>query len=809
MTTYTKFTDFLLILLLGLLTYTTQAQNADRKYQSHTWSKNLLTVQTNEGKLTLKAYNDYVIKVAFEKSDSQNPDTSHAVVLQPQRVLTNLRETSNKLIMSTEVLRAEVIKSPLQVIFYNGDKKLTSEAAGYFEKKDSLKLRGFAFNLDNSESLYGTGERALPLNRRGYRLELYNKAHYGYSDKSVLMGYNIPLVLSSKKYAIYFDNAPKGFIDLGKTNPSQLTFESIGGNMTYYFIAAENLSRVIEEYTLLTGRQPLPPRWVFGNIATRYGYRNEAEVRKVVKEYQKQDFPLDAVILDHYWYGEGEIKKSVAMGDLDWYKPNWPNGAGLVKDLKKQNIQTVLITQPFVLTNSKNFDYTSKNGLLAKDTQGKTYVIPEFYFGQTGILDIFQPATQQWFWSKYKKHIKTGVNGWWGDLGEPEMHPSGIRHTRGKADDLHNVYGHYWAKMLAENYKKEYPQVRPLILMRAGFAGSQRFGLIPWSGDVSRSWGGLRSQIPLALNMSLAGLAYMHSDLGGFAGGKLSPELYTRWLQYGVFQPVYRPHSQEQVPSEPIYYADSTQQIVRKFIKLRYQMLPYNYTLAYQNALRGTPLMRPLFFVEPDNAQLYQTNESYLWGDAFLVAPVLQEGQKTVKVYFPKGYTWFDFWSDKSYTGGTTATIDVTLDKIPVFVRGGAFVPMIRPINNTSAYTSKNLILHYYFDKTLEKEQEGLMYEDDGKNAQALKNKQYQLLEFEAEQEGDLFEMEFERNRTTYTGAPGQRNVTLIIHNKKFSTVAKASKVGKKEVQLKYNAAKNQTTITFPWKKRKVELWLK
>jgi len=809
MTTYTKFIVFLLISWLGLLTYPTQAQNTNRKYQSHTWSKNLLTVQTNEGKLTLRAYNDYVIKVAFEKTGFQNPDSSHAVVLQPQRVQLKLTETANKLLMSTEVVKVEVIKSPLQVIFYNGDNKITSEAAGYFEKGDSLGHKGFAFNLDNSESLYGTGERALPLNRRGYRLELYNKAHYGYSDKSVLMGYNIPLVLSSKKYAIYFDNAPKGFIDLGKTNPNQLTFESIGGNMAYYFIAAESLSRVIEEYTLLTGRQPLPPRWVFGNIATRYGYRNEAEVRKVVQAYQKQDFPLDAVILDHYWYGEGEIKKSVAMGDLDWYKPNWPSGAGLVQDLKKQNIQTVLITQPFVLTNSKNFEYTSKKGLLTKDAQGKTYVIPEFYFGQTGLLDIFQPATQQWFWSKYKKHIETGVNGWWGDLGEPEMHPSGIRHTRGKADDLHNVYGHYWAKMLAENYSKEYPQVRPLILMRAGFAGSQRFGLIPWSGDVSRSWGGFRSQIPLALNMGLAGLGYMHSDLGGFAGGKLSPELYTRWLQYGVFQPVYRPHSQEQVPSEPIYYADSTQQIVRKFIKLRYQMLPYNYTLAYQNAIRGTPLMRPLFFVEPDNSKLYQNNESYLWGDAFLVAPVLQKGQKTVKVYFPKGYTWFDFWSDKSYVGGTTATIDVTLDKIPVFVRGGAFVPMIRPINNTSAYTSKDLIIHYYFDEALKEEQEGLMYEDDGKNAQALKTKQYQLMEFEAEWEGDFYEMEFERDRTTYQGAPTQRNVTLIIHNKKFTTVAKTSKVSKKEVQLKYDTAKNQTTITFPWKNRKVELWLK
>lgn len=783
-----------------------QAQNAQRQYQSHTWKKNQLIVQTSDGRLQLKALNDHIIKVSFEPEGSPNPDSSHAVVMRSQKIKTTRAESANLVAMTTQKMRVVVQKSPFQVIFYRGNQKLSSEAEGYQEVN---QYKGFAFNLDAKERLYGTGERALPLDRRGYRLELYNKAHYAYSNESKLMGYNIPLVLSSKKYAIYFDNAPKGFIDLGKTRPNVLSFESTGGNMTYYFITGESMQKVVQHYTALTGRQPLPPRWAFGNIATRYGYRSEAEVRKVVKEFQQKDFPLDAVILDHYWYGKGEIKKSVAMGDLDWYAPNWPNGAGLVKDLQQQNIQTVLITQPFILTNSKNFDYTSKKGLLAKDKQGKTFVIPDFYFGQTGILDIFKPTTRRWFWAQYKKHIDTGVHGWWGDLGEPEMHPSGVRHSQGKADDLHNVFGHYWAKLIAEGYQKEFPRVRPFILMRAGFAGSQRFGLIPWSGDVSRTWEGLQSQIPLALNMSLAGLAYMHSDLGGFAGGELSPELYTRWLQYGVFQPIYRPHSQEQVPSEPVYYEEKVQNIVRRFIKLRYQLLPYNYTLAYQNATKGMPMMRPLFFLEPDNPALYNESKSYLWGDNFLIAPVLQKGQKTVKVYFPKGYTWIDFWSDKVYKGGTTTDISLTQDKIPVFVRGGAFIPMTSPINNTNEYNTKNLTVHYYYDDRLTGEQEGLMYEDNGTDAKALERKKYELLEFEAEQEGDLYEMEFEKSKTSYKGAPKQRMVTLVIHNKKFSTVAKVEKIDKKSLKLSYDATKNQTTITFVWKKRKAQLWLK
>lgn len=803
----TAFPAFILILLLA--TQSTRAQNAQRQYKSHKKNKKGLTVQTNDGTLRLKAFNAHIIEVSFEKNGFHNPDSSHAVVLTPQRTKIRVSETAQALTLSTPALKVVIQKTPFQLMFYRGTEKVSSEASGYFEKKGkSNYLKGFSFNLDANECLYGTGERALPLNRRGYRLELYNKAHYAYSNKSTLMGYNIPIVLSSKKYAIYFDNAPKGFIDLGKTNPNKLSFESIGGKMTYYFIAADDLSKVVENYTLLTGRQPLPPRWVFGNIASRYGYHNETQVRKVVKEYKAKDFPLDAVILDHYWYGQGEIKKSVAMGDLDWYAPNWQSGAGLVKDLKQQNIQTVLITQPFVLTNSKNFDYTSKQNLLAKDTKGNTFIIPDFYFGKTSILDIFKPATQQWFWSKYKKHIDTGVHGWWGDLGEPEMHPTGIRHAAGKADDLHNVFGHYWAKMIAEGYQKEYPRIRPFILMRAGFAGSQRFGLIPWSGDVSRTWGGLQSQIPLALNMSMTGLAYMHSDLGGFAGDKLNPELYTRWLQYGVFQPIYRPHSQAIVPSEPIYYNEVIQKNLRKYIKLRYQMLPYNYTLAYQNATKGTPLMRPLFFMEPDNAALQQESKNYLWGNNFLVAPVLQEAQKEVEVYFPKGYTWFGFWNRKAYKGGSKATIRLQ-GEIPVFVRGGAFVPMVTPFNNTSTYSSANLILHYYYDKNLKGEQEGIMYEDDGKDAQAIKRKKYELLEFEAEQENGYYEIEFNRSKHSYVGAPKQRTVTLIIHNKRFNRIVKAEKIDKKSIKLAYDAATNQTTVTFVWKKRKAQLFLK
>ena len=237
------------------------------------------------------------------------------------------------------------------------------------------------------------------------------------------------------------------------------------------------------------------------------------------------------------------------------------------------------------------------NAVLAKTPTGQPRRF-DFYFGNTGLVDVFDENAQQWFWEPYEMLFEQGVAATWGDLGEPEVHPGDALHwlsdseIQATGDEIHNVYGHIWAKMVYENQVRQYPDMRPLILMRSGFAGSQRYGMGPWTGDVSRSWGGLKPQIELSLQMSMFGLAYNHSDLGGFAGGeKFDKELYIRWLQYGVFQPVYRPHAQEHIAAEPVFHDRETRDIVRDYIKLRYRLLPYNYTLAYDNSTTGMPLM--------------------------------------------------------------------------------------------------------------------------------------------------------------------------------------------------------------------------
>ena len=237
----------------------------------------------------------------------------------------------------------------------------------------------------------------------------------------------------------------------------------------------------------------------------------------------------------------------------------------MIQDLKEKGVKTILITDPFVLTTSDRWEEALEEDILGKQKNGEVYTY-DFYFGNTAIIDIFKEEGRAWFWNIYKKYTDVGVAGWWGDLGEPELHPSDLIHATGTADELHNIYGHEWAALVYNGYKNHYPDVRPFILMRAGYSGSQRYGMIPWSGVVNRSWGGLRSQPEIALQMGMQGMGFMHSDLGGFAGPNLDDELYLRWLQYGVFQPIYRPHSQEEVTSEPVFRTEEVLVASRKAI---------------------------------------------------------------------------------------------------------------------------------------------------------------------------------------------------------------------------------------------------
>jgi alpha-glucosidase (family GH31 glycosyl hydrolase) len=627
------------------------------------------------------------------------------------------------------------------------------------------------------------------MNRRGYRLPLFNRAHYGYETHSELMNYTLPIVLSSKQYMIHFDNAPIGYLDFDSKKKNTLTYETISGRKTYQIIAGESWYDIIDSYTDLTGKQPMLPRWALGNFSSRFGYHSQKEILETIDKFREEKMPVDAIILDLYWFGK-EVKGT--MGNLAFHTDSFPRPKQMINTLKAQNVETILITEPFILTTSDRWDEAVEKEVLAKDTLGKpaTY---DFYFGNTGIVDVYSDKGYEWFKSIYKDLSEMGVTGFWGDLGEPEVHPNWVQHVTGSAPEVHNTYGHDWAKLVYEASKEAAPDLRPFILMRAGYSGSQRYGMVPWSGDVNRTWGGLQSQPEIALQMGMQGLAYMHSDLGGFAGANLDDELYVRWLQYGVFQPIYRPHAQEDVPSEPVFRSDKAKELARKAIELRYRMLPYNYNLMAQNNKEGTPLMRPLFFEEPENETLYGYSSAYLWGNDFLVAPVLIQGQESQEVYFPKDSKWVDFYTGEIIAGGQTKTITLVEAHIPTFIRSGAFIPMAKPMQSTKEFNPNTFELHYYHDADIE-ESESELYLDDGKTVDPVENETYELLEFEAEKEGRWLEIDFEAEfAEDYTSSDKQ--IELIIHN--FKRTPKKIKVNGKKVDINYT--NNNISIPLLW----------
>ncbi len=685
-----------------------------------------LQVKSDAGSWKIEQFISGIIKIAFDPTGYiYNEQVSNAVIGKPV----------GQLDQGTAIL-TDSDKKGFSVFF--AEKRI--RVLGYF---DSAGHRGFRFGLAPGEKIMGTGERSVPMNRRGYKLQLYNNPAYGYGLNAENLNYSVPFFISSNGFGIFFDNPSKGYFDIGKNNPGILEYGASSGKLNFYIIPGSNVAEILRRYHALTGTQPLPARWVFGNLMSRFGYRSQEQVTSTVSSMLEQHFPVDAVILDLFWFGDS-IKGT--LGNLDWVnKAAWPAPEKMISDLSKQGIKTILITEPFVLQTTPNYEPSKK--LHATDSAGNPFVLTNFYFGNGGLLDIFRKETQDWFWSKYKKQINIGVAGWWGDLGEPETHPENLYHNLKdlgfkrafRAHEVHNIYGHYWDKMLYDKYAKEYPGTRLFNLNRSGYAGSARYGVFPWSGDVSRSWEGLQAQLPLMIGMSMSGVPYIHADAGGFAGGEGDKELYTRWLQFATFTPVFRPHGTafgnlepgvKDIPSEAAFYDEPYKSIVRNSIGLRYQLLPYNYTLGYEQAKFGKLLVRPLFYYDNADSNLYKTDNQFMWGDAFMIAPVLKKDARSLALYLPQG-SWYQYHREEKLAGGRWITEELTLDNIPVFVKAGSFIPMFKPsspIKNTGEYSGKKIFVKYYPSALSSRY---ILYEDDGRTNNTIANGNYELIQFE------------------------------------------------------------------------------
>ena len=710
--------------------------------------------ETEQGLYILQFYHPEILEVNFlpEGGTLSDLPQSHAVIMEPIEIDVNVTHHEHGIRILTTGITVDFDKrSSTFSYFFNGE-RIIREHKGFTQNEEN---DGFQvdFRISQSEILMGGGARALGMNRRGNRLKLYNRAHYGYTTYSELMNYTLPMVLSSKGYAIHFDNPTTGYLDLDSRNSETISFEAYSGRKTYQIIVGNTWPDILRNYTSLTGLQPLPPIWTFGNFSSRFGYRSQEEVLETIRLFREKNVPVDAIIIDLYWFGQ---TIQYTMGNLAFDLEMWPDAAQMVRELEEKGVKTILITEPFVLTTSHRWDEVVDAGVLATDSLGSPATW-DFYFGHTGLIDVFNPAGRDWFWGIYE-HLKTtyGIHGWWGDLGEPEVHPDWVQHYTGSANEVHNIYGHQWGKLIFDGYLENFPDKRPFNLMRAGYSGSQRIGMIPWTGDVDRSWGGLQPQPEISLQMGLQGLAYMHSDLGGFAFPNEDAELYVRWMQYGVFQPVYRPHGQDDVPSEPIFWDEETIDLSRKAIELRYRLLPYIYTAAFQNSTTGLPFMRPLFFEEPDNYRLFHVSETYLFGDDLLVTPVMRKGEQFVVKYAPVTANWFDFNTGTKIEGGKTHEIQTVRESIPVYVRGGAIIPLADLVQTTDDYNVNHLTLRFFADATAP-ESSTKIYHDDGHTSNAFERGMFEKLHIKTQHDqrevlisftretGDAFEKSFDQ----------------------------------------------------------------
>ena len=725
----------------------------------HRLQNGVLSVFADDGELRITAHTEAAIEVQWLPAD-ELPPASFAIAAAASPVAVTLQEQPQALLLDTGAVQVKVQREPLRVEFLRQGETLLREEQGFFRHD---LLRGVRFALQAGEQLIGGGERVLGMNRRGYRLPLYNKPAYGYSAAAPVdqMYFGLPAVLSDRGYLLLWDNPARGEMDLGASETAVLQFQALTGRMAYLFVTGDSYADILKHYTAVTGRQPMPPRWALGNYASRFGYRSREQLLDVTRRFRDYRIPLDAVVLDIFWFGE-DIQGH--MGNLDWDRRHFPDPEGMLRDLAADGLHTVQVTEPFVLTSSRRWEEAVEAGVLARSPGGEAKRF-DFYFGNTGLLDVFDPDASDWFWAQYRRLMDMGMSGIWGDLGEPELHPTDTLHRGGSADALHNAYGHRWAQLVFENHLRDYPRRRPVILMRSGFAGSQRFGMIPWTGDVLRDWSGLQAQVELALQMGLLGLAYTHSDLGGFAEGEhFDPELYLRWLQFGVFQPLFRPHAQEAIPPEPVFHGEEIARAARELVELRYRLMPYLYTMTWENARSGMPLARPLFFAEPGNAELFTDDRAFLWGPDLLVAPIVRPGVNAKTLYLPRG-VWFNFWDGTRYDGGRELVVPVHPHRIPVFVRAGALLPMVPPVQRLRDYSSEQLTLHYYADATAGPS-ESRIYEDDGLLRAARLTGAHELLRFAAAPlaSGGLA-LEFSARGGDYAGRPEQRRLTLELHN--------------------------------------------
>src|SRR6185312_10448537 len=468
--------------------------------------------------------------------------------------------------------------------------------------------------------------------------------------------------------------------------------------VSFFVIFGENYDQFYEGYRLLTGSVPMLPKSAYGYIQCKQRYSSQKEVLDVAKGYRDRHLPADVMVIDWFYYTK--------MGQMDMDPVKWPDPAEMNRQLHAMGFHSMISVWPRFVKGSRFYDMILKNGWFMHLADGTpTNGLPYDRAGSD--IDTTNPAAAKWYWGTVRDNfVKKGFDSFWADETEPDLPPNGSYFHVGPGTEFFNIYPLFHTAAFYNGFRNDL-KTRALILARDAYLGAQHNGAIFWSSDIAPNWDTLKRQVPTGINFVASGMPYWSTDIGGWqylpgvhkpehpplldpsdARDNVGhyddyPELYTRWFEYGVFQPNFRSHGSRK-HNEVWSYGKQAEPILEKYLRLRYQLMPYIYSLGYKTYQTGAPFMRALFMDFPVDSKAADNRDEYMFGPAFLVAPVTEQGASSRQVYLPAGTDWYNFWTNERLHGGQRITVSAPIDTLPLFVRAGSIVPLGEAVESTN-----------------------------------------------------------------------------------------------------------------------------
>jgi len=742
--------------------------------------KNQLILHNRKATAIITILTPDLVRVRVVQGKYPTTDYSWAVAKTdwPQTPVQFIKEKS-RLIMRTSALEVRVEQAPFRVAFYELSGRLISTDAQQ-PAWDGVRLR-CSKQMPPDEHYYGLGEKTGPLQKNGHSYVMWNTDPAGYNALTDPMYESIPFVLAlrgGKGYGIFFDNTYRSFFDMGVESPTYFSFGADGGELNYYFFWGPSPRSVIQRFTELVGRIELPPLWSLGYIQSNIGYFPESKVRSIAMNLRTKHFPSDAIFLDNVHMDGNRV--------FTWNPSGFPDPHQMISDLGGQGFHVIAITDPGVKI-EKGYG-TYEQGLaqdqFLRKQDGAVYA-GTMWPGDAAFPDFTSEKTREWWGTLSGEFAGTGLAGYLADMNEPTVsalplgkgwiprplgadvmfYDHGLRSSYAKN---HNVYGMLMSQAIRDGLLRYRPNERPFVITRATFAGGERYAA-QWTGDNLAAWEDLRTSLRTIQSMGLSGLPFVGSDIGGFIGLP-SPELYARWLQVGIFYPFSWTHNCNAAQGlEPWSFGEYWEDINRRTLQLRYRLLPYLYDAFYESAETGAPIMRALLLDYPDDESAMtpapdRENNEFLFGDDLLIAPVVREGAMERMVYLPKG-TWYDLWTEKMYLGPSSIKVSAPIDRIPVFVRGGAIIPT----RQTVEYVGQAPIDPLVFEIYPEGNSSRIYYEDDGISFNYRKGV-FLRRRISIDRHED--DMQVEQSASEGSYVPSPRSVIFKIHGQELPPVS-------------------------------------